>query len=562
MLDLLVVSVVLPLLIAAGVFLWTFVSSALDVRRSRGKVAAAVFTLSVFAWVSILVVKGGLEDRVALASLYPSLLSESTVELRWDTALWPYGLILLLSIGALMLTRVGRGDLRPGQVAGLLVLLSAGLAAIWSANPLTTIVCWALYDFSGAGAQIMVGEKAEIVVRRLILGTASGLMLWLGVSRAGGGMGSVPWGLMPADDARTMLWLLAGLVRIEAYPFHVSVSREMAASSPLAGALLLSPVLGWVLWARLISTTSGRVPVPTLVLLVGALTALAGALLAWTAASPQKGHPWISMSVTGRLLMAASLLSSRGGGTGAASSGAIVIFGVVGWMCGTALLFVGGGLNLQRVLHGKDLYRALPWLAGALSLVGVPGTIGFLPIQSLITGGGEAVPWTWGLVILLSQVFLVAALIRWSTGSYAVEPGTGNVLGNTVARAGLVVLVLVLVAFGLIPNRLLPGFASTLTPALNPLLVSTALIGCGLWLGGTLVGTGLAWVETSFRYEASVWKKAAHDVLLMDWAYDLVAGTVDQGLGLVRAVDDIVGGRGALLWATLILLILVLMGGV
>mgnify|MGYP006301338933 CR=1 FL=1 len=60
---------------------------------------------------------------------------------------------------------------------------------------------------------------------------------------------------------------------------------------------------------------------------------------------------------------------------------------------------------------------------------------------------------------------------------------------------------------------------------------------------------------------AAVARDVVHDVVLLDWVYEWLAGALEKGFGLLRAVDDVLGGRGALLWAVVLLLILVLLVG-
>ena len=43
-----------------------------------------------------------------------------------------------------------------------------------------------------------------------------------------------------------------------------------------------------------------------------------------------------------------------------------------------------------------------------------------------------------------------------------------------------------------------------------------------------------------------------------DWAWTLLAGAFEQGLTVLRTVDDVLGGRGALLWSFIMLLLVIL----
>jgi hypothetical protein len=121
--------------------------------------------------------------------------------------------------------------------------------------------------------------------------------------------------------------------------------------------------------------------------------------------------------------------------------------------------------------------------------------------------------------------------------------------------AGLIGPALPLLVVGLIPNLPLSGSSHL---SLWSLFAGPGLVGWLLWGAPLLLGGALAWQDAHLRPKISLWLDALHDVVRLGWAYDLLMGAVERGLAIVRAADDILGGRGALLWSFIMLLILVL----
>lgn len=556
MVDLLPLTPLLPLLSAGVVVLSSVVLSAFNAERSHLRIfASAVAAVSVLT-VAVLIVEGGGGRKISLSSLYPSLLADSAVEMRWDTALWPLGLGLSIVVGGLLVAGA-RGDEHPLHVApGLLLLLSAGLAALWSANPLTTIVCWALYDSIAAVERIAAGDGRREVVRSLALGTGSGLLLWIGALVAEGGIGSVQWALMPAGGAKMTYWMVAGLLRLGAYPLHLLFPRQVSSASPLVGALALSPLLGWGLWIRLGLVSSQALPLGLWMRIPALLTFMIGGVLAWTARSPRESRPWISMGALGAVLFAGVLGSVQG-----ESVVPTMTLGAIAWMLGTAVLFLGGGCDLGLILQGETLASSIPSLVGALSLIGAPITLGFAGESALLRELGRAGGWGWSVGFFIGQVFLVAAVIRWLVLSDASGRESDDLIGEIVYGVSLTTLAVSLILVGIVPNLLLVGIGASSNVSLPSLLDAPSLAGWSLWIAATLIGGSLAWLDRNLRPRISLWLDVVHDVVVLDWGYEWLMGAFEQGFAFLRTVDDVLGGRGALLWAAVLLLLVVLIVG-
>lgn len=563
MLDLLVLTVFLPLLGAGGVFLLSFLFSRLTIKRGYIRALVATLAIAIVVLACIVALGSGGGSKVVLSSPYPALLTEWTVEMRWDDTLWALGLSLSVIVGVLLLDAAARDEQSFHLVGALLVLLATGLAALWSANPLTTIVCWAFYDVAFALGRMVAGDRTEDAVRSLALGTGSGLLLWAGVLAGEGGMGSVPWARMPSGGAKMTYWTLAGFFRLGAYPFHIWFPRSIRSPSALTGAFFLSPVLGWGLWIRLALVSEGALPVETWMVISALLTLVGGGILAWTANSSRESRPWIGVGGHGAVILSAVLasLATEGQGVGGETVAALMTVGAVGWMLGTTLLFLDAGIDLRGILKMDALPRNIPLLIGALSLIGAPTTAGFVGESSLLRELVRAGRWGWYVGFLVGHAFLVVAVMRWLFASDRVDWEGSSLLGEIAHGVGLISLAVCLVVSGILLNWLLPDVSPSSASSLRALLAAPGLAGWLLWGGGLLLGGILAWLDAKLRPRISLWLNVIHDAVLLDWGYDLLMGAFERGLSVLRVADTVLSGRGALLWSCLLLLVVVLVVG-
>jgi hypothetical protein len=121
--------------------------------------------------------------------------------------------------------------------------------------------------------------------------------------------------------------------------------------------------------------------------------------------------------------------------------------------------------------------------------------------------------------------------------------------------AGLILPALLLVAIGVSPALLVAGSSRL---SLRFLLSGPGLLGWLLWGAALLLGSILAWQDATLRPRVSLWLDVLQDAVRLDWAFAVLGGAFEQGLSVLRAVDDVLGGRGALIWSSIILLLLIL----
>ncbi len=489
---------------------------------------------------------------LVLSPWQPSLLFGAGLALQTDAIVQPLSLVLALVTCSSVLVELGRGDTpRPRLAAALLALLSAGLMVLWSVNVLTLTISWAIYDLLHAVAHLTAGGSVRTAIRGIVLGSLATLLLWIGTVLSGGGADSESWSLMTLSGTSLTLWTVAGMLRLWVYPFHLSAPDDLVDAPPLATPLLLGPIVGWGLWLRLIAASDGLIPGGTWVTTLAAISLALGGLLAWSSESPRRLLPWVGMVANGSVLLVAGLAGTSATG--------IIVAGSAGWALSVAVFSLGDGWQQE------SRWWNVPPLIGVLSLLGMPFTLGFVTLASVL---GELVRERhieWGSVIfwtaLLGYLFLIPSLVR-----RLLIPPTSPLPERRellVARGvGLGLPTLLLLMTGLHPPLLIGSEADSVSiPGLIALFTMPGLVGWLLLIVIVACGGILAWQEKALRARIGLLLGAIHDVLRLEWFYSAVVGAFGRGTSVFRAADELVGGAGALLWSLLLFLLFLLVRG-
>ncbi len=551
-----VLTIILPLLGAGGTLGLALVPRVRPYTRYIALTAVSLTT-------ALILTSRWMEPVVMIPSLWqPSLLFGATLKLQSDATVQPLALALALVTCSAALVELSRTlEPRPQLSATLLALLAAGLVALWAANILTLVISWAIYDLLQAAGHIAAGGSARTAIRGMILGSLATLLLWGGTLLSDGRAGSELWSLMTLGGAQLTLWVVAGILRLWMYPFHLSASDDLDTTPSLAAPLLLGPIVGWGLWLHLATASGGFIPGGTWVLTLAAVNLALGGFLAWSCESPSHILPWIGMAATGVVLLAAGLAGE--------SAAAVIAAGSVAWALGVAVLFLKNGLGdgLQRAA----LWWSIPSLVGALALLGVPLTLGFVIEATLIGGLTQGGHMGWGGAFFFGNLFLVPSLARWllmipppapprsGEGSPPRPRREGGRGVRTVARGvGLGLPALLLIVAGLHPSLLVGDVP---VPSLSLLFAMPGLMGWLLWAVSLACGGVLAWQEGALRPRIELLLSAIYDLLHLEWLYSAVAGALDRGVSVLRVADEVTGGAGALLWSWLLFLLLLLVLG-
>jgi formate hydrogenlyase subunit 3/multisubunit Na+/H+ antiporter MnhD subunit len=459
---------------------------------------------------------------------------------RSDTLMQPLVFVMALSTAVTELVMLSREDNPPPRLLAIrLGMLASGFAALWGSNPLAVIIGWAVYDLLLAAQYVSFGGAEGTAVRALTLGSLATLLLWGGTLFSGGSGGSVLWTLMKPSQAQLTLWIAAGVLRLWIFPFHLRVPDEMGAQ-PSSNVSLLGPVLGWGLCLRLLQTGGDVFAENGWVSFLAALTMGVGGFLAWTASDPRSVVPWIGMCVTATTLLSATLLGDY--------SAVIISTGCVAW-----------ALAVTVLLLSDDLHREAPWwsipaLIGSLALIGLPTSVGFIS-QLYLLGGIARTPRIWWLLaFFLGNALLIAALTRrLRVEALSPLPSSYWLLGVRGVALGLPAFLLL--ASVLFPSLLVVGVD---LPSLGMLVSLPRVAGWGVGILALVGGGVLGWQDENVRARLSVLMSAAHDFVRLDWFNESVVGAMEQGLRVLRVVDEVVGGAGSLLWSMLLFLVILL----
>gem|GEM_PF-623014 len=561
---------------------------------------------------------------VVISLWQPSFLFGTMLALQTFPLLQPLvGALVVATCSAIGVQTARSEESPPRLYATSLVLLAAGLMALWSANILTLIVSWMIYDLVYVLGYTTGEGSAQGVVRRLVLSSLATLCLWTGALLSGGGVDVSWWPLMTVGDTAMIFWTMAGILRLWIYPFHLAAPFHLRSAAPLATVLLLNPVIGWGLWVRLTVVNGGSVPGGELLSTLAAITWALGGVLAWTCKPARRALPWMGMGTAGATLLAAAMSSERAIG--------ILVAGGVAWILGMSVLNLS--ITSHREWSGKKWLGIIPALLGGAALLGLPATPSFVAAANLIgrfTGNLDVWRSTRLGEAFLGNLLFVPSLVRYVsplmkhlsepadesasdllaespppqelvTPSELDPPAEEDVQAEgsawtvlhviqqrwtdvfqTVQRwwavmqrwwgeislaVGLGLPALLLVVTGLFPPVLEGGRTfSTVWDSQFPSFFSLAalpgLLGWGMWAISLGLGGLLAWQDGNLRPKASLLFDALHDFLCLEWLYEALLGALGRGLNLLRWADEVVGGAGALLWTWLLFLLILLIRGI
>ncbi|QDU35979.1 Na(+)/H(+) antiporter subunit A [Maioricimonas rarisocia] len=436
------------------------------------------------------------EFAVASLQWVPEL--NLAVSLRLDGLALLFAL-LITGIGAVILVYAGsylHGDDRLGQLLSLLLLFMGSMLGLVLAN--NVFALYVFWELTSITSYLLIGFNNRNPVSRasalqaLLVTGSGGLALLPGLILLGiaGETFSISELSLQSEAIRehafylpALLLVLAGAFTKSAqFPFHFWLPNAMAAPTPISAYLHSATMVkaGVYLLARLHPALGGTPEWFWLIVPVGAVTTMLGAVLAVRAVDLKQILAYATISVLGALTM---LL---GTGSEDAIVAALALL-VAHALYKGALFMVAGAIDHsihQRAINRLGgLRRRMPatmvaaGMAG-LSMVGLVPLFGFvakeLYYESL--GHGSVLPghasvlgsWlaTWGMVVLLavavgSNILLVAA-----AGLVCVTPFAGPVTPETdKARDG---------SIALWAPAVILGFASLLL-GLQPVLLDQLL---------------------------------------------------------------------------------------
>jgi multicomponent Na+:H+ antiporter subunit D len=365
-------------------------------------------------------------------------------------------LVVVLVPSAVLLVRAATRAVRPAAVGGLSLLLVAGLSGIAVAGDVFTL--YVFLEITGIAAYALVaaiggGRAAVAALRYLLVGTVGATLYLLGVGYLYVATGTLNVAdlaarLPPLYDSPLVLAAFAlvavGLgVKVALFPLHawqpaVYDDSPDDVSAVLAG--LVSTVAAYALFRLAVDVFTpaflvANPVVRTLALTTALLSVLAGSVLAVRQARVKRMLAYSSVSQFGLVVAAFLLLSETaafGGvvhllGHAVVKVGLFVAAGAIAARTGARTVAEYTGLAARMPVHAA-LFAVL-----ALTLVGVPPTVGFAGKWFIALGAVETGAWGVLAVVLASTLLTLAYVVRLLERMYG--PATSEVTAVPTAPA-------------------------------------------------------------------------------------------------------------------------------
>jgi hypothetical protein len=488
--------------------------------------------------------------------------------LLWELDAWNWlasVLVLLLTVTALVVGEFD-DDLRPGwawpgrNAERTLWLGAAALCFVCSGNVVTVAGGWVLLDLA-LTFRFRPGEGAEPAGRAWSLLSLTALAMPAALMLLGESSVRVTLAVGPFTPLVLGLLWIAALVRAGIYPFHFWLAGPGRTDAGGRIALhLIGPLTGLWLLGRL-NQVSGTdwLRRPEWAAL-GALALLGTAMVAWAAEDDNLRWRWVALNRASLIVLAVYMVALAGAQAQV-------------WLLITFAL--GGALLLTSMVVRRRWGWRWPLILAALVVWGVPGTPGFLARLVLVfpTNLSAAAPLF--ALILISEALLVAALWQLALGSPARGSSPAELDSNSrssIASFGwpatlglslvLVLLTVVLLYWGLIPQRLGTLMHASESGAFPTLLWTLAHARRSLWIGLALSAAGgiaLGLLRDRIFSQMRGWQDGIVTVVSLDWLYRAVVSVlalVGSGLKYFSVLGEGEGYVGWLLLAGAILWLL------
>ena len=467
----------------------------------------------------------------------PAAMLGGQILLDMNPTVW--GISLVLIVIACAATWVEFSEHRAtAPLSGPLLIASLLMvtAALASGSLLTTLGTWAVFDLLWAAVALIAGAQGEQVTFGLATHGVSSVILWL-VSllllREGGS--GLWWLMWPAPPLFTLL-VVAALMRIGFYPFHIVFPRALGPTRSLGLAYLMGPLLGIGLLYRLMILPGATGALPGWVIGWGIFSLFWNALMAWAGQRQRlalrAGHALLLVVVT-----TASVLGTA----------SLLLWGTAVWFAGVMLL----ALSRSYAAHARRWIWPR-WVA-VLFLLGVPPS----PLGPLMWGLLENVTWGWRWLLLASMSLIGGVLLQQNAQRTAATPVPPRAWQRVFFIVGQMLIVGILLLTTLESRFFLENRDS------NAANVDLAASAAFPWLGWTLWCVAIAGAVGAARWRAGLqlWSERLQpllDFLDLQWFYRSMWRGAENLLGFLRVAAEVIEGSGAMLWSLLILLLVLL----
>ncbi|BCX02795.1 MAG: hypothetical protein KatS3mg053_0733 [Candidatus Roseilinea sp.] len=418
----------------------------------------------------------------------------------------------------------------------------ASLALVAFANNLVTLLIGlGLTDLLTAYLALQRREGERDALIRLVLNGFSIALLTLVVAMHAAGGNSLHFPLVRLDSSTAPALALAIALRLNLAPFRTSPSvwGDLRTTAGAVGGLLVLVRL----------PALGITRLPEWFYMLALVSALLTLMIAVLRAEEHVDALGPFAVTAGAYLASTGAVLAIPGVTSAAA---------IAWLVGAAL--IGWPKTGDAPLPIERARLALR-VVGALCLVGLPLTVGFVGQAGILAtwaergGDGWAFVLGWGVVLavmthILLKITLGAIGVR---AQQTAQTADGARIGFAWAReaaGGLATLAPILV-FGIAPSLLT-------AEAFADVLGRNGLVGWAGWAIAICAGAALWRLEPRWQPALHHIRDHAISTLDLGWFYSLLGGAVARLRSPFGRVFTLLESDGALLWAIIVVLLIVL----
>ena len=402
------------------------------------------------------------------------------------------------------------------------LLIPALAVVVFANNLITLLVGLGLVDLFSAYLALrrQTGERQALSALALNSLSSAGVLITVAVQYASGDSLSLPLAQLPA--VLTPVIAVALVLRLRLIP----VRAMLMSLSDLSN--VASVVAGLIVLTRL--PTFGLAQLPPWFFALAAVCALLALLVSILRG---EGNDNRSAAVIGGSLYLAI-------GSAVVGEPVVTAAAASAWLLGCAVVTFVTFTSQARTNPVLLVTRTI----GAACLLGVPATVGFIG-QAGVIAASVKLP-GFGAIALLVRV-IALALLGYVLAREVLEPDATNISSRTGSRMllGVVVAALTIIGMGL-----MLGIGDAVT--------RNGLLGWLAWLL-SLVGAAALWrFRPLWRRIVALPRATLASALSFDWLSELAYGAVARLQAPLPRVFSVLESDGALVWAMIIVLLLVL----
>ncbi|MFP4393747.1 MAG: hypothetical protein ACLFTI_00650 [Anaerolineales bacterium] len=473
--------------------------------------------------------------RWIVAMWSPGTVLGEQILLDMTPAVWWLGVVLgAVFTGAAWIEVAERRPALPLTGTLVVVALLVTWQSLMGGTLMTTLAAWAIFDLIWSVAALTAGADGQQITFSLALHGVSSLLLWGSALLLRQHGDSTLWWLMQTSEPIQVLLLIAALIRVGFYPFHILFPRRLGESRPLGMVYLIGPIPGIALLYRFLALPNFS-PLPAWGLWWGVLSLFWCGMMGWNAHGKQRPMLWAGHALLITLATSTMLF-------GASTS---LLYGVATWIAAGTLLVLMRGRDSQTIAWSWPAWIALLFLVGA-----PPSPAGTFQRALLAT-----IPWPAMILAVVGSALIFASFLRGIR-----RPALGNLTFpqpwrriSFLAGTGLILIVLILTMMRSPVS--LADLGSNNEAALMDAGVSWLGLGLGMsaLLGSTILLRWGAITRDWLHYG-----EPFLEILNLQWLYQAMWRGANHLLALLRVTVEVIEGSGAILWSLLILLLTLL----